>query len=71
MKQAELNRLNGGNANDGGIDGLDGHKAGGGLKKPGLFSKKPYGKNVGKDGGNPEYRKTVIQLENERIERER
>jgi hypothetical protein len=52
------------------MDGLDGLKAGG-MKKPGIFSKKPYGKNVGKDGGNPEYRKTVIQLENERIERER
>ena len=70
LKQAELNRLNGGNSNEGGIDGIDGHKAGG-IKKPGIFSKKPYGKNVGKDGGNPEYRKTVIQLENERIEKER
>lgn len=49
--------MNGGTANEGG-QGEDG-KAGG-LKKPGIFSKKPYGKNVGKDGGNPEYRKTVI-----------
>jgi hypothetical protein len=61
-----MNRLNGGNSNEGAED----HKAGG-KHKPGIFSKKPYGKNVGKDGGNPEYRKTVIQLENERIERER
>lgn len=30
-----------------------------------------YGPNVGKEGGNPQYRKTVIQLEQERIERER
>ena len=30
-----------------------------------------YGPNVGRDGGNPDYKKTVIQLENERIERER
>ena len=42
-----------------------------GFLKKGIFAKKPYGKNVGKDGGNPEYKKTVIQLENERIERER
>ncbi len=59
--------MNGGNGNEGGDDG---HKAGG-MKKTGIFSKKPYGKNVGKDGGNPDYRKTVIQLENERIEKER
>jgi hypothetical protein len=30
------------------------------LQKKGVFSKRPYGNNVGKDGGNPEYRKTVI-----------
>jgi len=30
-----------------------------------------YGPHVGKDGGNPNYRKNVIQLEQERIERER
>ena len=62
-------RLNGGNANEGGMGDSKG-----GIKKPGggnIFSKKPYGKNVGKEGGNPEYRKTVIQLENERIEKER
>ena len=33
--------------------------------------KRPYGNNVGKEGGNPEYKKNVIQLEQERIERER
>ena len=33
--------------------------------------RKDYGPNVGKDGGNPEYRKNVIQLEKERIEREK
>jgi hypothetical protein len=32
---------------------------------------KPYGNNVGKDGGNPEYKKTVIQLEKERLEKEK
>ena len=41
------------------------------LQKKGVFSKRPYGNNVGKDGGNPEYRKTVIQIEKERMERER
>lgn len=30
-----------------------------------------YGPNVGKDGGNPDYKKTVIQLEKERYEREK
>lgn len=32
---------------------------------------KPFGYSVGKDKGNPEYRKNVIQLEKERIEKER
>lgn len=31
----------------------------------------PFGRHVGKDGGNPEYRKNVIQLEKERLEREK
>lgn len=35
------------------------------------FGRRPYGVNVGKEGGNPEYKKTVIQLERERIEREK
>lgn len=30
-----------------------------------------YGPNVGREGGNPEYKKTVIQLEQERIEKQR
>lgn len=30
-----------------------------------------YGPNVGKEGGNPEYKKTVIQLEQERIEKQK
>lgn len=34
-------------------------------------NRRPYGVNVGKDGGNPEYKKTVIQLERERLEREK
>jgi hypothetical protein len=32
---------------------------------------RPFGHHVGKEGGNPEYKKTVIQLEKERIEREK
>ena len=32
---------------------------------------RPFGNHVGKEGRNPEYRKTVIQLEKERIEREK
>ena len=35
------------------------------------INRRPYGMNVGKDGGNPEYKKTVIQLEKERFEREK
>lgn len=31
-----------------------------GLKKNNQFVHKPYGNHVGKDGGNPEYKKTVI-----------
>jgi len=34
-------------------------------------NRRPYGVNVGKDGGNPDYKKTVIQLERERLEREK
>ena len=30
-----------------------------------------YGPNVGREGGNPNYRKNVIQLEQERMEKER
>ena len=36
-----------------------------------MVSRRPYGTHVGKDGGNPDYKKTVIQLEKERLERER
>jgi hypothetical protein len=32
---------------------------------------RPFGNHVGKDGGNPEYKKNVIQLEKERLEREK
>jgi hypothetical protein len=32
---------------------------------------RPFGNHVGKEGGNPEYKKTVIQLERERIEKEK
>lgn len=32
---------------------------------------RPFGNHVGKEGGNPEYKKTVIQLEKERIEKEK
>ena len=55
------------NGEDGGLGEDNKTKKAGGS----IFSKKPYGKNVGAGGGNPEYRKTVIQLENERIEKER
>ena len=36
-----------------------------------VIGRRPYGTHVGKDGGNPDYKKTVIQLEKERLERER
>ena len=36
-----------------------------GSKKPRIQN---YGPNVGKDGGNPDYKKNVIQLEQERYE---
>jgi hypothetical protein len=42
-----------------------------GLKNKNQYVHKPYGNNVGKDGGNPEYKKTVIQLEKERLEKEK
>ena len=29
-------------------------------RKKQYLAKRPYGNNVGKDGGNPEYKKTVI-----------
>lgn len=31
-----------------------------GLKNKNQYVHKPYGNHVGKDGGNPEYKKTVI-----------
>jgi len=39
-------------------------------ERQGLLEKR-YGPHVGKDGGNPNYRKNVIQLEKERIEKEK
>jgi len=40
-------------------------------KKKDKMGDRKYGPHVGKDGGNPNYRKNVIQLEQERIEREK